>query len=121
MYDTIYWWTQILIAAASHGPSLLVFGIGLLMVFRLSPSHLRSLALAGLTIVFGCILLRAITQAVLPGIMQGHSASSMAVYATVASAIMVISALLEALGYGLLLVALVRALRQLHAPVSSAQ
>jgi len=115
MYDNLYRLIQILMALASYGAPLLVLGAGLFMLFRLSPGHLRSLALAGLAILFGSHLLRAIVLTLLPRIMLDHYASTMTVYTYVVPVVMLVFSLLEASGYGLLLVALVRALRILPA------
>jgi len=121
MYDE-YRWIQILMMLGAYGPPLLALGAGFIMVFRLSPSNFRRLGLAGLALLFGCHLLRAIVLTLLPRIMLDHSVSTLVVYTYVVPAIMLIFALLEALGYGLLLMALVRALRQLRAaPIYSAR
>jgi len=113
MYESL---PRILMMLAMQAPIFLVLGIGLLVVLTNMPpgGGLRGLTSAGLGILFGSHLLRGVVMTLLPTLIFEHHIST-AMYTTIISSVGLIFSLLEALGYGLLLMALMRAARQLHA------
>jgi len=108
MYDPM---TVILRALALHIPILVIFAVGLVIVLTLSSSPLRRPAIAGLTVLFGSHLGHALVMTFLPLLMYGYFDFGHEQYAKIMFLGGMFFSLLEALGYGLLLVALVRALR----------
>jgi len=108
MYDPM---TVILRALALHIPILVIFAVGLVIVLRLPSSPLRRPAIAGLAVLFGGHLGRALIMTLLPLFALGYLDIGYEQYTYIMFLTGMIFGLLEALGYGLLLVALVRLLR----------
>jgi len=108
MYDPM---TVILRALALHIPILVIFAVGLVIVLTLPSSPLRRPAIAGLAVLFGGHLGRAVVMTLLPFFAYGYFDFGHEQYTNIMFLSGMFFSLLEALGYGLLLVALVRALR----------
>jgi len=103
--------TVILHALVPHIPILVIFAVGLVVVLTLPSSPLRRPAIAGLAVLFGGHLGRALMMTLLPLFALGYFDFGHEQYANIMFLSAMFFSLLEALGYGLLLLALVRLLR----------
>jgi len=113
---------QVLISLAVEVPILLALVTGLLiLLISRSPGKLRAPAIAGLAVLLGCHLLSSILMPILPGIMLERFHLSYEVYTRFVYPMWLGFNLLEALGYGLLFMALMMTLRQLPASGSAAR
>jgi len=106
---------QVLATLGMHLPILLVLAAGLLMIlFNVPSGKPRGMVALALTMLLGIHLLQVIMMIVPPTLLMQPDVDSLRVIRIVRS-IRIIFSLIEATGYGLLLVALVRLLRQVHA------
>jgi len=103
--------TAVLRALALHIPILVICAVGLVIVLTLPSSPLRRPAIAGLAVLFGSHLGRAVVMTLLTLFAFGYLDLGYEQYTNIMFLTGMFFSLLEALGYGLLLVALVRALR----------
>jgi len=98
-----------------HLPILLVLAAGLLMIlFNVPSGKPRGMVVLALTMLLGIHLLQVIMMIVPPALLMQPDVDSLKVIHIMRS-IRIIFSLIQATGYGLLLLALVRLLRQVHA------
>jgi len=111
MFDSIQ---QVLRILVLNIPSLVTFVVGLVIVLNLPASTPRRPAIAGLLVLLGSRLMDALVMALLPLIvLRSLDVENYERYGSLMFASRMVFNLLEVLGYGLLLTALARALRQL--------
>jgi len=115
------WWVQVLATLLAQAPILLVLAAGVVLILgNTPPGKLRVLGSAGLVIALGSQLLGSVVMTLLPRLMLEWWAFNYNIVTSMILGARFVFNLVEALGYGLLLLAMLQALRQLRDGSSTA-